>query len=127
MKWTEKQTVVWPTARVKAEGMKFSTEEFIEALTAFGLGVSAVFWYGVLRAMGQCPSFATAIRAYYLGQMGKYLPGKAWALFLRAALIRGPAHENKRRLKLRAATLFIAASLLRKTLCCLVDVDGGAP
>jgi predicted esterase len=32
VKWTEKQTVVWPTARVKAEGMKFSTEEFTEAL-----------------------------------------------------------------------------------------------
>src|SRR5262249_52896602 len=28
--------------------------------------------------------------AYYIGHMGKYLPGKAWALFLRAALVRGP-------------------------------------
>src|SRR5262249_26571154 len=27
--------------------------------------------------------------AYYLGHMGKYLPGKAWAVFLRAGLVRG--------------------------------------
>lgn len=32
VKWTEKQQIIWPTASVKAEGMKFTTEEFIEAV-----------------------------------------------------------------------------------------------
>jgi predicted esterase len=31
-KWTEKQEVVWPTAKNPVEGMKFSTEEFVDAV-----------------------------------------------------------------------------------------------
>src|SRR5207244_7122542 len=32
VKWKEGQKVVWPTKQVKAEGMKFTTEEFVEAV-----------------------------------------------------------------------------------------------
>ncbi len=32
VKWTEKQQIVWPTARNRAEGMKFSTEELVDAV-----------------------------------------------------------------------------------------------
>jgi hypothetical protein len=42
-----------------------------------------------LHDLGQRPSFWTSVRAHFIGQMGKYLPGKAWALFLRASLVRG--------------------------------------
>ena len=52
-----------------------------------GLGFSAVYWYRLLIDCGQHPSFLGAIRAHYIGQMGKYLPGKAWALFLRSSLV----------------------------------------
>jgi glycosyltransferase 2 family protein len=55
-----------------------------------GLGFSAVYWYRLLVALGQGPSFLGTVRAHYIGQMGKYLPGKAWALFLRSNLIRSP-------------------------------------
>jgi glycosyltransferase 2 family protein len=54
-----------------------------------GLGFSAVYWRRLLRVLGQRLPLLTAFRAYYLGHMGKYLPGKAWALFLRAGLARG--------------------------------------
>ena len=30
------------------------------------------------------------MRAHYIGQLGKYLPGKAWALFLRSNMVRSP-------------------------------------
>jgi hypothetical protein len=59
------------------------------ALYLLGLGFSALTWYRLLGHLGQRPSFPAAIRAYYIGHLGKYLPGKAWALFLRASLIRG--------------------------------------
>lgn len=59
-------------------------------LYLLGFAFSTVFWYRLLWSMGQQPSFLTTLRAYYIGQMGKYLPGKAWALFLRASLIQGP-------------------------------------
>src|SRR5262245_14481440 len=32
VKWTEGQEIVWPTAKDRVEGMKFSTEEFIDAV-----------------------------------------------------------------------------------------------
>ena len=63
------------------------------ALYLLGLGFSAVYWYRLLITCGQHPSFPGAIRAHYLGQMGKYLPGKAWALFLRSTLVRN-AHTR---------------------------------
>jgi hypothetical protein len=55
-----------------------------------GLGCSAWFWIRLLKSVGQQPETLPAIRAYYLGHLGKYLPGKAWALVLRAGLVRGP-------------------------------------
>jgi glycosyltransferase 2 family protein len=55
-----------------------------------GLGCSALYWFTLLTDLGQHPAFPKAIRAHYIGQMGKYLPGKAWALFLRSNIVRGP-------------------------------------
>jgi uncharacterized membrane protein YbhN (UPF0104 family) len=58
-------------------------------LYILGLGFSAVYWYRLLRLSGQHPSFMSAVRAHYIGQMGKYLPGKAWALVLRCSVLQG--------------------------------------
>jgi len=33
-KWTETQVIVWPTAKSRVEGMKFTTEEFVEEAIA---------------------------------------------------------------------------------------------
>jgi hypothetical protein len=59
-------------------------------LYLLGLGLSAWFWYHLLRVLGQHPPGWASVRAYYIGHLGKYLPGKAWALLLRTTLIRGP-------------------------------------
>ncbi len=32
VKWTDTQSIVWPTKKNRVEGMKFSTEEFVEAV-----------------------------------------------------------------------------------------------
>jgi hypothetical protein len=57
-------------------------------LYLLGLACSAVYWWRLLGHLGPRPPFFTAVRAYYIGHMGKYLPGKAWAVFLRASLVR---------------------------------------
>jgi uncharacterized membrane protein YbhN (UPF0104 family) len=49
----------------------------------------ALFWYCCLRALGQHPRFWEAVRAYYIGHLGKYVPGKALVIVIRAGLIRG--------------------------------------
>jgi hypothetical protein len=55
-----------------------------------GLGFSAWYWIRLLGQLGQRPSVPTAVRAYYLGHLGKYVPGKAWALLMRTSLASGP-------------------------------------
>jgi len=55
-----------------------------------GLGFSCYYWYRLLVTFGERPLLLPAFRAYYISQLGKYLPGKAWALLLRGTLIQGP-------------------------------------
>ncbi|MBN1394606.1 MAG: flippase-like domain-containing protein [Pirellulales bacterium] len=50
----------------------------------------AVFWHRALRALGQPAAFGKTARAYYIGHLGKYVPGKAMVVVLRAGLLRGP-------------------------------------
>jgi hypothetical protein len=55
-----------------------------------GLAFSGFYWYRLLRGLRQRPAGLGVLRAYALGHLGKYLPGKAWALLLRVGLVRGP-------------------------------------
>jgi uncharacterized membrane protein YbhN (UPF0104 family) len=57
-------------------------------LYLLALGFSAFYWHRLLLKLGQKPTILGTVRAYYVSQTGKYLPGKAWALFFRAALAR---------------------------------------
>jgi glycosyltransferase 2 family protein len=55
-----------------------------------GMAFSARYWQRLLLIFGEKPALLPVLRAYYLSQLGKYLPGKAWALMMRGALIAGP-------------------------------------
>ncbi len=48
----------------------------------------AWFWQQALVAMGQRPHWWESLRAYYVGHLGKYVPGKALVVVIRAALVR---------------------------------------
>jgi uncharacterized membrane protein YbhN (UPF0104 family) len=63
---------------------------FSAALYLLFLGILTGYWYHLLRIFGEGPSPVAALRAYYIGLLGKYVPGKAWALLLRGTLVRGP-------------------------------------
>lgn len=76
------------------------------AIYLLGLLPAAVFWGRVLRAMGQEVGWWDVFRAYYIGHLGKYVPGKAMVVILRAGLVRGT----------RAATSLAAASVFYETL-----------
>lgn len=53
-----------------------------------GLMPMAWFWYRTLAALGSPTPFAQAVRAYFWGHLGKYVPGKALAVVLRVAAVR---------------------------------------
>ncbi len=49
---------------------------------------SGLFWLAILRATGQQPAWLETLRAYYIGHLGKYVPGKAMVVVLRSGLIK---------------------------------------
>jgi uncharacterized membrane protein YbhN (UPF0104 family) len=52
-----------------------------------GLAPCGVFWHGTLWAMGQQPTWRESMRAFWIGHLGKYVPGKAMVVILRTGLI----------------------------------------
>ena len=54
-----------------------------------GTLLCGIFWHRSLLALGQSVSLARALRAYFIGHLGKYVPGKAMVVILRTGLVRG--------------------------------------
>ena len=53
-----------------------------------GLTAAGIFWLRTLHALGQEARLFETLRAYFIGHLGKYVPGKAMVVVLRAGLIR---------------------------------------
>ena len=47
------------------------------------------FWVQLLRGQGVTISWFAGVRIYFVSQFGKYVPGKAWVILLRVAMLRG--------------------------------------
>lgn len=47
------------------------------------------FWVRLLRSQGVPVGLLVGLRAYFVSQYGKYVPGKAWVVFIRVAMLRG--------------------------------------
>ena len=47
------------------------------------------FWWQLLRSQGGQVSWFVGIRAYFVSQLGKYIPGKVWVIVLRMGLLGG--------------------------------------
>jgi uncharacterized membrane protein YbhN (UPF0104 family) len=58
------------------------------AVFVLGLFPMAWFWYRVLAALRYPAPLSVAMRAYFLSQLGKYVPGKAMVIILRVAAVR---------------------------------------
>jgi hypothetical protein len=69
----------WETGWLGVAGLAYLAGSFI----------SALYWWLLLRELGQRVTFLAALRAYHIGHLGKYVPGKAFVPLLRIACIRG--------------------------------------
>ncbi|MCA9176791.1 MAG: flippase-like domain-containing protein [Planctomycetales bacterium] len=47
-----------------------------------------LYWHRILWKLDQRPSLLESLRAYYIGHLGKYVPGKALVVVLRSTLVR---------------------------------------
>lgn len=73
------------------------------AMYVVGVLPAGWFWHRVLRDLGQQTTLARAMRAYIIGHLGKYVPGKLWVVFLRVGLVAGPEVQPS----MAAAAVFI--------------------
>lgn len=48
----------------------------------------AWFWHAAMNGLGQRPRLWESLRAFYMGSLGKYVPGKAMVVVLRTGLVR---------------------------------------
>src|SRR5262245_874985 len=76
---------------------------------------SAWYWWKLLLNLGMSPPWPQVLRAYFCGHLGKYVPGKAVAIVIRAALIRDagvPAPAAAFTVTVESATYMWAGALL---------------
>jgi glycosyltransferase 2 family protein len=57
------------------------------ALYVVGLAACGLYFGRVLRASATPVGYVPALRAYYISHLGKYVPGKAWVVVMRVALV----------------------------------------
>ena len=92
--------VLGSLARMESSQVRFSVPILGLSLLCYlvGMGVFAEFWRrGVGALGGELPRLDCHF-AYFVSQLGKYVPGKAWVILIRYGLI------GKNRLSFRAAT-----------------------
>jgi uncharacterized membrane protein YbhN (UPF0104 family) len=63
-------------------------------LYMLGMLPAACYWQRVLAHAGQQVGFGEALRAYYVSQLGKYVPGKLIVIVIRHTLVRSAATET---------------------------------
>jgi hypothetical protein len=58
------------------------------AIYLIGLLPAGLYWHYVLKVLGQEVQWANTLKAYYIGHLGKYVPGKAMVVILRTGMVR---------------------------------------
>lgn len=118
----------WPEVRRSLEGAEWWWLVPATVLAAAGMGWVGWCWRACLRALGADAPHRAVLRWYFLGQLGKYLPGGLWPLLGRGEMAtRGgvPRSTSYNSVALSMALTYLAASL---TVILLLPFDrsGGA-
>lgn len=92
-----------------------------------GVGASAGIWHQMLLGIGERLSLRVSLRIFFVGQIGKYLPGAVWPAVTQAALAR--EHGVPPRATVTAVTLFLWAHLVTGTALAVpvLVFDGNLP
>ncbi len=64
---------------------------------------AAFFWRYSMQSLGQSPRLYESFRAYYIGHLGKYVPGKGMVVILRSGLL----NHDRTRPSIAAAAVFL--------------------
>ncbi len=93
---------------LRDQPLKFSEIDWSKILLAEGIylgsmTLSWIFWHRILLALGQRPRKLKSMRAFFVSQLGKYVPGKAMVVVLRTDLVQ----DENVRVAPAAASVFI--------------------
>jgi len=77
-------------AKLRPADLNYALLALAGGLYMVGSAPMGLFWFALLRAMGQRLRLLPTLRAFFIGHLGKYVPGKAMVVILRAGLIAGP-------------------------------------
>lgn len=86
---------IWNAAgQLKQQEFRFSQINYlwwVAAIVSYigAMSLSGIFWHRVLIAMDQKPKLKNSLSAFFISQLGKYVPGKAMVIVLRTDRIRG--------------------------------------
>ncbi|CAN5921071.1 lysylphosphatidylglycerol synthase transmembrane domain-containing protein [soil metagenome] len=75
-----------------------------------GLGLSSGIWHAMLAGIGESLPLPASLRIFFVGQIGKYVPGAVWPAVTQAALAR--EHGIAPRATITAVTLFLWVHLV---------------
>jgi uncharacterized membrane protein YbhN (UPF0104 family) len=86
----ERQTLQAEIAKIDQSRLRLSTIRWSRVvlgalLYGIALIAAAVYWWRILKSFGYQPDLASAVSAHVAGHVGKYVPGKALVVILRAA------------------------------------------
>ena len=86
----------------------------------------ACFWVILLRNQGFHASYPTGLRAYFISQYGKYIPGKVWVILIRVVML-GASPKDKRIVGVTATyetlTSMAAGAILGAILIPALNID----
>lgn len=88
--WFVRRTVLGALEELHAFHLHVNVAWLIAAgvLAMLGYLPAGLFWHRLLRVLGQDAGLAETLRAYYVGQLGKYVPGKFMVIVIRTGMIR---------------------------------------
>lgn len=81
--------------RDEIQGVSISPGWLVAAMLAYLAGwlPSAWYWRRLMHTLGEEVRLLDAARAYFCGHLGKYVPGKAGVLLIRAGMLKGRGHS----------------------------------
>ncbi len=80
----------WRDLRAHSFHVDFGWLATAGVLYLVGTLCCGLFWHRTLRALDQPIGPSKALRAFFIGHLGKYVPGKAMVVVIRAGMVRGP-------------------------------------
>ena len=88
------------------------------AVALVGVGASSGIWHQMLAGIGEHLPVRISLRIFFVGQIGKYLPGAVWPAVTQAALAR--EHDVAPRATVAAVTLFLWVHLVTGTIAAVL-------